>query len=442
MNSRVTILAGSAFLLFLAAAIFLFWVGFFDPRVFTLSPEEFVQYAEIESEALNGATTTTEHGTIDPSPVLIFKNPFTKESDIENQKPLPNPPTTIKAIYATSWSAGSAKKMDALIELIDETELNAIVIDIKDFSGLVTYGTSLPKVHEYNAYELRTPKINTVLKRLHDHGIYVIARMAVFQDGQLALARPDLALMSSTTQKIWRDHKGLAWIDPAAEPAWEYYVSIAQDALDHGFDEINFDYIRFASDGNLKDIVYPHFNTNTLKAETIKKFWRYVRKALPGKVISADLFGLASVSYDDLGIGQKLEHAFGAFDAIAPMVYPSHYYAGSLGFQKPAEHPYEIVFNSVYQAVGRLKLYTDKQAAIAASSTLVASLDPTLTKSTMRPWLQDFDLGADYTAPMVRAQIQAVYDAASSSPELISGWMLWNPSNVYTKEALESATSH
>jgi hypothetical protein len=123
------------------------------------------------------------------------------------------------------------------------------------------------------------------------------------------------------------------------------------------------------------------------------------------------------------------------------MIYPSHYYPGSLGFKNPAEHPYEIVFNSVHEAVKRLQMYNAKQAEIAASSTLAATLDPNLIPSTIRPWLQDFDLGADYTAPMVRAQIQAVYDAASSSPKLISGWMLWNPSNVYTKEALEAAIS-
>jgi len=435
MKGRVTILTGSIILFFLILMFFLFWLGFFNLRIVTFLPDGLTPYPEEKKGLSEGSVTATT------SEDAVIKNPFTKEIDIENQKPLPNPSSVIKAIYATSWSAGSTKKIDALIKLINETELNAIVIDIKDFSGFVTYGTSLPMVHMYNAYELRTPKINTLLKKLHDSGIYVIARVAVFQDGQLALARQDLALMSSSTKSVWRDHKGLSWIDPAAEPAWEYYAAIAKDAFDHGFDEVNFDYIRFASDGNLKDIVYPYFDTNTLKAATIKKFWRSMRASLPGKKISADLFGLVSVSYDDLGIGQKLENSFGAFDAIAPMVYPSHYYTGSLGFKNPAEHPYEIVFNSVHEAVKRLQLYNEKQAEIAASSTLTATLDPHLIPSTIRPWLQDFDLGADYTAPMIRAQIQAVYDAASSSPELISGWMLWNPSNVYTKEALEIATS-
>jgi len=296
------------------------------------------------------------------------------------------------------------------------------VIDIKDFSGLVTYETKLPQIKEYGAYELRTPNINKLLKRLHDNNIYVIARVSVFQDDLLARARPELALMSSSTQSIWEDRKGLAWVDPAAKSVWEYNVAIAREALERGFDEINFDYMRFASDGDLNDIVYPFWDEVTLKVNVMRDFWEYARKELPTHRISIDLFGLATINLDGLGIGQHLEYAVGNFDYIAPMVYPSHYANGFIGYQKPAQYPYEVVKYSLDVAVSRF---------LAQQGTTT----PVVTK--LRPWLQDFDLGADYTPELVRGQIQAVYDATEAHPEFLSGWMLWNPSNVYTKEALE-----
>jgi hypothetical protein len=344
--------------------------------------------------------------------------------DIPPQPQLENPPNIIKAIYLTSWSAGSKKKMDAVIDLIKTTELNAVVIDIKDYSGYITYGTELPLVHEYKAYELRTPYINALLKRLHDEGIYAIARLSVFQDPRLALARPELALMSSTTGAQWKDNKGLMWVDPAAKAAWEYNVSIAREAFERGFDEVNFDYIRFASDGKLSDIIYPAWDGTTYKTAVIRDFWNYVRTELSGKRISGDLFGLTTVNHDGLGIGQHLEYGIGNFDAIAPMVYPSHYYPGFIGIAKPATEPYNVIKYSMDAAVKRF---------VAEQGTTTPAV------TTLRPWLQDFDLGADYTADMIRAQIQAVYDATAEYPQFYSGWMLWNPSNVYTKAALEPA---
>ncbi|MEK7612292.1 MAG: putative glycoside hydrolase [Patescibacteria group bacterium] len=370
-----------------------------------------------------------------PPKTLVVSSPTSSKlgtgfTDIPPQSPLANPPEIIKAIYATSWSAGSKTKMDYLIDLIAKTELNAIVIDVKDFSGFITYDTTLPQVLEYGAREIRIGKINSLVKRLHDEGIYVIGRVSVFQDERLATARPDLAAVSSTTQTIWHDRKGLPWIDPNSKDAWDYNIAIAKDALARGFDEINFDYIRFASDGNLKDIVYPHWDGKTFHATVIHNFWKYVREQIPDRPISADLFGLTTVNYDDLGIGQKLENAIPYFDAIAPMVYPSHYYPGSFGLQKPALYPYEVVKKSMDVAVTRL---IEKSRQVTGN---FSTTTPVIPISTFRPWLQDFNLGADYTAEMVRAQIQATYDATADYPGTLSGWMLWNPSNNYTKGAL------
>jgi hypothetical protein len=349
--------------------------------------------------------------------------------DLSPQKQLENPPEIIKAIYATSWSAGSSKKMDYLIKLIKDTELNSIVIDIKDYSGELAYDTDIDLVKKYGAVkEIKIAKPNALIKRLHDEGIYVIARQTIFQDPILAAARPDLALTSSSTGKQWKDNKGLMWIDPAAQEAWDYNIAIAKDALKRGFDEVNFDYIRFASDGNMDDVKYPFWDEKTFMRYVIRDFFKYLRKALPDARLSADLFGYTTLLYNDLGIGQIIDDAYHYFDAIAPMVYPSHYNRGFLNYQNPAEYPYEVVYASISEANSRLQKYIEN-AAVSTSTERYLVKNPQI-----RPWLQDFDLGATYDAEKVRAQIDAVYNAATDTP---MGWMLWDPNNIYTREALQ-----
>lgn len=371
------------------------------------------------------------------SPKIIKQKKINE--DIEQQKPLANPPQTIKAIYATSWSVSSQKKFNYLIKLIKETELNAIVIDIKDYSGYITYDINLPEIEKYKAKEIKISKINSVIKQLHDEGIYAIARITIFQDPILAKARPDLAVhsrnkcqlsnvscqMSSST--LWLDHKGLAWMDPAAREVWDYNIAIAKDAASRGFDEINFDYIRFPSDGDLNNMKFQFWNEKISKRETIKEFFKYLREQLLDVKISADLFGLTTINNNDLGIGQTIEDAYEYFDYVAPMVYPSHYAKMFLGYKNPAQYPYEVVKYSMDRAINKLVVYNQKNITASSTNTL---------NSKLRPWLQDFDLGADYNAEKIRKQIQAVYDAASSTPELINGFMLWDPKNIYTKEVL------
>lgn len=345
-----------------------------------------------------------------------------RATDIENQKPLLTPPEVIKAIYLTSWGAATPSILEPAIRLVKETELNAIVIDTKDYSGYVAYDIQNEEVIKYGAKEIRIPRINSLIKRLHDEGIYVIARQTIFQDPRLAKARPDLALKNKSTGGTWYDHKGLAWMDPAAKEVWDYNIAIVKDAAARGFDEINFDYIRFASDGNLSNIGYPFFDEiSQLKRTVIANFFRYLREQTEGIAISADLFGYTTTNYDDLGIGQVIEDGFKYFDAVAPMVYPSHYNKGFLGFQNPGANPYEIVNYSMASAVERLKIY-DLGFKNSTSSTK------------LRPWLQHFDLGGIYDAAKIKAQIQAVYDAG-----IMDGWMIWDSSNryIYLREALQ-----
>lgn len=368
--------------------------------------------------------------------------------DIEPQKPLASPPKIIKAAYATGWSAGSSKKVLKLIDLLNSTELNALVVDVKDYTGTISYITNSSLVKKYNAEEKRIPKINTLIKQLHDEGIYVIGRIVIFEDQKLATARPDLALHSKKTGELWATAKGAHWLDPFSREVWDYNIGIAEDALSHGFDEINFDYIRFASDGDLTDIVYPFYSNKILKKEVIRSFFSYLREKLGEAKLSADLFGMATTNNDDLGIGQYLENALPYFDAISPMVYPSHYITGFLNFKNPAKAPYEVVRYSMDQAVLRMQKYQDiRVAAIvqqaAASVQAQANMTakniavPLPIRAKLRPWLQDFNLGATYGPVEVGAQIKAV-DDADLDQKFSEGWMLWNSSNVYTKNALRN----
>ncbi len=392
-------------------------------------------------------------------------------SDIENQQQLPNPPAVARGVYMTGWSAGYAPKVNYIINLAKRTEINAVVVDIKDYSGYVSYRTTVPVAKEIGAEgEIRIAQPNALLKKLHDAGIYVIGRITVFQDPILAKAHPEWALQSSSTGKIWTDNKGLAWMDAAAEPVWEYNVAIAKDAIARGFDEVQFDYVRFASDGNMSNIKYPYWDKKTARHKIIASFFKYLRENLGSAKMSADLFGYTTTNVDDLGIGQVIEDAYKYFDYISPMVYPSHYNSGFLGYASPAKHPYEVIKYSMERAIVRLANQASGVKSQASSSSPNASGSPItsyqLPISKLRPWLQDFDLGATYDAAMVKQEMQAVEDVlvkgsisltvpvsatstASGTPagpnvytipnaeQYYGGWLLWDPANIYTEGALE-----
>ncbi len=341
-------------------------------------------------------------------------------ADIEPQSPLANPPEVIRGIYVTSWSAGTAVNMARIRKILRETEANAVVIDIKDYSGSVTYATENPEALRYGARSVRIPRVNALIKELHDEGVYVIGRVSVFQDPVFAAARPELAVQNRETGEVWLDQNKLAWIDPASREAWAYAVSVARDAFSRGFDEVNFDYIRFPSDGAMEAIAYPIYDpVTTLKRSVLRDFFRYLRAELPDRVISADIFGMTTVHEADIGVGQILEDAYESFDVVSPMIYPSHYATGFIGFENPAEHPYEVVLYSASEARRRLETFTARASG------------PRIPR--LRFWLQDFNLGAVYTAEKVRAQMTALEDAG-----VTSGWLLWDPSNKYTLEALRA----
>jgi len=318
-----------------------------------------------------------------------------------------------KGIYLTGYSAGWKERRRNLADLVKKTELNSMVIDIKDSSGRVFFDTDIPLVDEIGAEDIRIPDLAEWLKELKEQGIYTIARIVVFQDPYLARSKPEIALKSKSGG-LWRDWKGLAWVDPTRKLVWDYNMDLAKEAVKLGFDEINFDYIRFPSDGNIKQIAFANLEkvNSEGKSEVMAEFYEYLNKTLVFYPIitSADLFGMVLWRDDGLNIGQRFDDAAPYFDYICPMVYPSHYPPGFEGFANPAAHPYEIIYRSLIKV-------EDKLANVRAK---------------LRPWLQDFDLGAVYTPNMIRLQKQATYDGNGF------GWLLWNASNRYTVGGLEA----
>lgn len=326
-------------------------------------------------------------------------------------------PEPVKAIYMTSWVASDSKLRNGLVKIIDDTELNSLVIDIKDYSGRLVFSVNDEKLKSFGSEEVRVRDMREFIESLHKKNIYVIGRVAVFQDAYFVKHRPDLAVRNLSGTEVWKDRKGISWIDVGSREYWDYIIQVAKESYAVGFDEINFDYIRFPSDGDMKNISYP-WSSATPKTIALKNFFEYLQSHLKdsGLKTSADLFGMTTTAEDDMGIGQLLENALPYFDYIMPMVYPSHYSAGSiLNLKNPADHPYEVV----YKAMG---------TALKRSEVLASTTGQKLAE--YRPWLQDFDLGADYGPREVRAQIKAANDLG------ITGWALWSASNKYTSSAL------
>jgi len=318
----------------------------------------------------------------------------------------------VKGVYLTAWNAANPTFLEGILSLIDRTELNAVVVDVKDDSGRVTIATDEATAVADGAVVpfLSDPQAFTA--DLHARGIYAIARIVAFKDPIVAPAHPDWAVQHASGG-VWRDWNGVAWLNPYNRDAWDYVVRVARAAAEAGFDEIQFDYVRFPTDGDLAATRYPGADDRAYE-QVVADFLAHARAELAplGVPVSADVFGLVTSARDDMGIGQRLEESAAAVDYVSPMLYPSHYEAGNLGLSNPNAMPYETVYRSLQ----------DARVRIAA-----AGLGG---RTAVRPWLQDFSLGYTYGPAEVRAQIQATYDAGYGS------WLLWNAANVYTEGAL------
>ena len=319
----------------------------------------------------------------------------------------------VKGVYMTSYAAGSSDWMTKMLSLADTTEINAFVIDVKDDRGFVTYEADVALAKELGLIERRIRDIDALLAVLAEHNIIPIARVVCFKDTSLAVARPELAVRSAKGGK-WEDWKKLNYVNPYSHEVWEYIVQVAEDAARRGFREIQFDYVRFPSDGPISEAVYP--GEYCSKEDAIAGFLAFARQRLEklGVWVSADVFGLTVHTLTDGGIGQQIEKVARNVDIVCPMVYPSHYDTGSYGISNPNASPYETVTAAMKDTAKRL-------AGTGAMG---------------RPWLQDFSLqGVEYGVERVKAQIKAAEEQGFAE------WILWDPSLKYTAGALRSEGS-
>lgn len=365
-----------------------------------------------EKDKVPGAVPPITRGTSQLAPV-----PNIPVVPAEPVKPIAThiaTPSNVRALYMSAWVAATPSMRDKIINLIDTTDLNAMVIDIKDATGRVSFTVNDPVVADTGSPTNLIKDLPGLIQTLHEKHIYVIGRISTFQDPYLTKQKPEWAIKTISTGTVWKDRKGLSFLDPTNQQVWNYVSHLAIASHEQGFDEINFDYIRFPSDGNLKDIAYP----TATKSEAIEKFFSYLHDEMKKTDItmSGDLFGLTTEATDDMGIGQVLEKALPHFDFIAPMIYPSHYASGYHGYKNPAQYPYEVVTNAMKNGIARA-------TAIGLSA------------SNFRPWIQDFNMGATYTAAMVDDQIRALHEQG------INSYMVWDPANTYTTAAYTKETT-
>ena len=295
-----------------------------------------------------------------------------------------------------------------LLDLIDRTELNALVIDVKEEGVFVDTEVDL---FRQGGTVVPYYDVVAVLDALRAHDVYAIARQVVFKDTPLAIARPDLAVADAATGAPWRDMNGVAWVNPFSEEVWTPNIDLALELAGLGFDEIQFDYVRFPTDGDLEAMNFGREVTEPVRVETIAGFLGEARANLAalGARLAADVFGFTLI-LDDIGIGQNVRRLAEVVDYVCPMVYPSHFPGGSIAVDgHPNDFPYETIAIS-----------------LSAGEEKVAE-----ARARIRPWLQDFSLPgmSDYGPAEVRAQI----DAAEANDA--AGWMIWNFASVYHQDA-------
>jgi len=339
-------------------------------------------------------------------------------------------PKPLKAIYMSQCVVGTPSFRDDLVQLVEDTELNAVVIDIKDYAGKIAFQTDNELLKDSVSGACGARDMKEFVERLHGKDIYVIGRITVFQDPHYTKEHPELAVQS-TQGGVWKDNKGLAFVDVGARQFWDYMVELGKISYELGFDELNFDYVRYPSDGPMSEVLYTH-SGNRPKPEVLEEFFKYLTDELrpTGAVLSADLFGMTATVESDMNIGQVLERALPYFDGVYPMVYPSHYPTGFREYTNVNENSYNIVKFAMDTAVARALATTTRIEALAheriGTSTPAVYEKPRHDKSKIRPWLQSFDYPVHYSPAMVAEQIKATEDAGLDS------WLFWDAANKYS----------
>jgi hypothetical protein len=332
--------------------------------------------------------------------------------------PLVATPSPLRGLYVNRWAAVGPKIWD-LIDVAKRTEVNALVIDVKDDRGYVLYRSRVPLARDIGAdtvAPMRADRMRAILDTMRAHSIYPIARIVVVKDPILAREKSEWAIKRARDGEAWLDKNRKPWLDPHHRGPWQYAVDLACEAIDLGFSEVQFDYVRFPDEKRMvTEAVFPLAQGRD-RASVIRDQLRFVRASLGplGVPVTADVFGLTTSEPTDMGIGQVWEKMIDAVDVILPMTYPSHYSRGNYGLRNPNAAPYQVIDRALRDAKRR-------SAGIPEAAKVI-------------PWYQDFSLGRPrYGAKEVRAQIQAGYDNG------VYDWILWNPGSKYTIAALRSA---
>ncbi|HUF26365.1 MAG TPA: putative glycoside hydrolase [Gemmatimonadaceae bacterium] len=367
-----------------------------------------------------GAQSSGARDTAPPSPSggasAAPAQELAPDSLLHPPAPIVPTPAAMRGLYVNRWAAGG-QRMRQLIDLAKTTEINALVIDVKDDRGLMLYRSRIPLAREIGADTvgpMSYARVRALLDTMRAHGIYPIARIVVVKDPLLAEHRPEWAIRrADDSTRAWLDRGGKPWLDPHHAEVWQYSADIAREAVDLGFSEIQLDYVRFPDERRLiRESVFPLAAGRT-RAQVIREMLGAMRDTLRplGVRFTIDVFGLTTSDTTDMGIGQKWEMFVDQADAVLPMMYPSHYAPGSYRLGSPNAEPYAVIDHGLRDALRRTR-------GIEGAGEII-------------PWYQDFTLGAPrYGAEQVRAQIEAGYANGLES------WILWNPGSRYTLGAL------
>jgi hypothetical protein len=366
----------------------------------------------VTAEQAGSTASNTSAGNASPSPAPSA-TPATDSA--LHTDPQPDAPK-VKGIYVTAYSAGGSR-MEQLLALLDKTELNSMVIDIKDDAGYITYKTDNAELQQMGTPQNFIGDINKLMTRLKEHDVYPIARIVVFKDSVLAKKHPELSFVNSDGS-VWKNKGGDSFVNPYNENVWKYNVDIAKEAAKLGFKEIQFDYVRFPEGFEKRADTLKYTKSDRPRVEIIADFVKYAKAELAplGVRVSVDIFGYAASVPAAEGIGQDFVKISKNVDVISPMVYPSHYSTGWFDVKDPDKDPYATIKGSMVD--------THKK------------LDPLGSyKPVIRPWIQDFTaswLGSGhfikYGKQQVEDQIRALKD------ENVDEFLLWNANNRYTSD--------
>jgi len=314
-------------------------------------------------------------------------------------------PITVKALYLTFWGANlNSKTIKKVLEIVEKTKVNALVVDVKNAYGLTSFKTGFKQANKYGVAKQKTiDNIAKFIKLMKEKNIYTIARIVVFKDELQASNNPEYAI-KRRNGKIWRNKDKMAWVNPYDKRSHIYTIEIAKEAAKAGFDEINFDYIRFPAKKGLK---FSNEHTQKNRIEAISNFLDLAQNSLRkyGVFISVDTYGNVCWERGDVGIGQTIQTLAKHADYICPMLYPSGFSKGSFNVKYPSEHPYIVIYRSLKHN------------------------EKVINLKRMRPWLQSFRDYAHkkryYKEFEIKQQIKATKDVNAS------GWMFWSPSSKY-----------